>query len=159
MKYLKSYEQFSVKINNLEILDENADYTKELEILEGIFGTGKNDEQKKEELKKLLENSKATTLKTLIDKALDNKKLDIDRILKIVKNVFMSSQGWMKNQHKYAFFKDVATEAINKNDDTSWNKLIGLFDFALKSGPIATPAWSEDKKVWVEKTKSGSAGL
>jgi len=158
MKHIKSYEQFSIELN-YDVIDETIDYTKELELLEGLFGSNKTDDQIKEEIKKSLEKSNATTLKTFIDKAIDNKKIEPDRILKVLKQVFLSNQGWLKNKHKYEVFKNVATEAIQKNDDGSWKKAIGLLDFAMKGSGVSAPYWDEQKKAWINKAKPGSVGL
>jgi len=159
MKYLKSYEQFDIKVRTAEdIIDESVDHSELLEVLEGLFSSNSGTD-KSAEIKKLLEPLNYPTLKKFVDAALDNKKMDTERILKVLKQVFLSSQGWTKNKHKYNFFKEEALKAIEDNDDASWKRVIGLLDFAMKNGLVATPAWSEKKKAWYDKAKPGSVGL
>lgn len=152
LKYFKQFEKDYYEI------DENRDYSRELLMLEGLF-VKSEEEEKKKKLDEMLSSINAPTLKDFIKASIENDRLDIDRIIKVLKQLFLSQQGWLKNKNKYALFKELAKEAIEKNTDEAWNKVIGLIDFGMKNGVVATPFWDENKKKWVDKAKPGSVGL
>lgn len=154
MKHLKNYEQFNTNQfrGYIEEVDENFEI-----VSEGLFG--KSDEQRKEEIKKLLEPIKAETLKSFVNNSLEKSKIAPDRLLNILKRVFFSTQGWAKNPNKYNLFATVAKDALEKDNEESWNKAISLLDFGMKGSTSSIPYWNEEKKQWLDKSKAGTYGL